>query len=145
MKFKYNDGGRESAGWKGKRAGDCGPRAIAIATGQFYRQVRAYLDFTAKELSGGLRTSTNSGTYIPELHRFMIDHGWTLVLSKGQYLRDLPKKGTFLAVLSRHYVTVIDGTVHDTWDSRKSNRTKCGSPKMDGYYLVSETATVLKS
>jgi hypothetical protein len=135
MRYAYNDGGRKTGGWKGTRAGDCGPRAIAIATEQHYRKVRADLDALAKEMTGGLRTSTNSGTYVSELHRYMIEQGWTLVLTKGQYLSDLPNSGTLLAVLSRHYVAVVNDIVQDTWDSRKSKRTKCGSPKMDGYYL----------
>lgn len=38
MKFKFNDGGREAAGYKGK-ASDCVTRAIAIATGKPYQEV----------------------------------------------------------------------------------------------------------
>ena len=37
MKTTYNDGGREDAGYKGK-TGDCGTRAIAIATGLDYQE-----------------------------------------------------------------------------------------------------------
>ena len=36
MKFKYNDGGRKLAGFKGG-ASDCGCRALAIATGLTYK------------------------------------------------------------------------------------------------------------
>ena len=36
--FKFNDGGR-SKYFKGKGAGDCVPRAIAIATGKDYKEV----------------------------------------------------------------------------------------------------------
>ena len=135
MRYAYNDGGRKTGGWKGTRAGDCGPRAIAIATEQHYRKGRADLDALTSDMTGGLTTTANNGTGRAQLHRYMLDQGWALVLTKGQYLRDLPNSGTFLAVLSRHYVTVINDTVQDTWDSRKSKRTKCGSPKMDGYYL----------
>lgn len=38
MEFKYNDGGREAAGYKGK-TGDCVCRSICIATGLPYDEV----------------------------------------------------------------------------------------------------------
>ena len=134
MKYTYNDGGRERGGWKGKKAGDCVPRAIAIATGEHYRNVRRDLDELCSEMTGGLDTSTNNGTPVPVSHKHLTDAGWLLVLTKGAYLNELPTTGTYIACLPRHSVAVIDGVVNDTWDSRKSNRTKCGSPKMEGYY-----------
>src|ERR1044072_1780437 len=39
MKWIYNDGGREAAGYKGKSVGDCVTRAIAIVTEQPYQTV----------------------------------------------------------------------------------------------------------
>lgn len=35
--FIYSDGGRKEVGFKGK-AGDCGVRALAIATGMNYKE-----------------------------------------------------------------------------------------------------------
>lgn len=134
MRYTHNDGGREFAGWKGKRAADCVPRAIAIATGEHYRNVRRDLDGLVKEMTGGLDTTTNNGTPTPVSYRYLDLKGWELVLTKGQYLKDLPSDGTYIACLPRHMVAVINGTLHDTWDSRKSKRTKCGSPKLEGYY-----------
>ena len=43
MEYKFNDGGRKDAGFKG-RAGDCVTRAIAIASGLPYKKV--YNDLT---------------------------------------------------------------------------------------------------
>ena len=48
--FKYNDGGRELAGYKGK-TGDCVTRAIAIATGKPYQEVYDNLVLWAKDYS----------------------------------------------------------------------------------------------
>ena len=87
-----------------------------------------------KEMTGGLDTTTNNGTPTPVSYRYLDLKGWELVLTKGQYLKDLPSDGTYIACLPRHMVTVINGTLHDTWDSRKCKRTKCGSPKLEGYY-----------
>ena len=141
MKFKLNDGGRERAGWKGKRAADCVPRAIAIATGEHYRDVRRRLDALTIEMPGGLERTTNNGTYPPVYHKYLTDKGFNLVITKGAYLKDMPTKGAYIAVLPRHVVTVIDGVANDSYDSTKSKRTKCGSPRLQGYYEVPEYLT----
>ena len=134
MKYQNNDGGRKKAGWKGKKAGDCVPRAIAIALNLDYREVRTELDGLTKEMTGGFDRTTNNGTTAPIYHRFLISHGWTPVLTKGAYLKDLPKDGTHIAIMTGHVATVINGTVHDAWDSRRCRRTQCGSPTLRGYY-----------
>ena len=134
MKFKYDDGGRKAAGWKGKNAADCVPRAISIATGKNYRDIRSDLDALTTKMTGGLQTTTNNGTPNPVSYRYLDLTGWELVLTKGQYLKDIPRNGIYIACIPRHMVTVINGIAHDTWDSTKSRRTKCGSPKLEGYY-----------
>jgi hypothetical protein len=134
MRFKKNDGGRELAGYKGKHVGDCVPRAIAIALGLKYRALRKELDDLNREMTGGLGQSTQNGTALPVSHKYLTDRGWELVLTKGQYLKDIPQEGIYIACLARHDCAVIDGVVLDTWDSRVSRRTKCKSPSMKGYY-----------
>jgi len=136
MRFKHNDGGRELAGYKGKNVGDCVPRAIVIALGLMYRATRKELDDLNREMTGGLASSTQNGTALPVSHRYLLDAGWELVLTKGQYLKDIPQTGRYVACLARHDCAVIDGVVHDIWDSRKCRRTKCGSPSMKGYYQL---------
>ena len=134
MRYKHSDGGRELAGYKGKNVGDCVPRAIAIALGLKYRATRGELDALNKEMTGGLAMSTQNGTSLPVSHRYLLDAGWEVVLTKGQYLKDIPQAGTYIACLARHDCAVVDGTVHDTWDCRTCRRSKCGSPSMKGYY-----------
>jgi hypothetical protein len=134
MKFKKNDGGRLKAGWTGKNAGDCAPRAIAIALQLPYPDVRGELDSLTKDMTGGFDPTTNNGTTAPIYHRYLTDHGWIPVLTKRSYLKDIPMKGTYIAVMTGHVAAVINGILHDAWDSRKSRRTRCGSPTMRGYY-----------
>jgi hypothetical protein len=143
MRYAYNDGGRLRGKWKSIKASDCVPRAITIATGhwqyvksgQHYQNVRNHLDALCKDMTGGLETTTNDGTPLPVSHRYLTERGWELVLTKGQYLKDLPKEGSYVVCLSRHFVAVLNNVLHDTWDSRiPTYRTKCGSPKMIGYY-----------
>ena len=134
MRYHYNDGGRRDAGFKGE-TGDCVTRAIAIATGTRYRQVYRELTELTKSMTGGLETSVASGCSNAVAHRYLIDLGWSVVPTPNRYLKDAPRDQRILVKLTeRHDVAVINGTVHDSWDSRVSKRTKCGSPKMAGYY-----------
>jgi hypothetical protein len=137
MQYKYNDGGRAKAGYRGQ-GGDCVSRAIAIARNIPYKEVRNQLDWMTKQMTGGLRPSAANGTPEPVSHKYLTDRRWKLVLTPGKYLKDLPKTGRFIACCStrRHDVAVIDGTAYDTWDSTKTRRTKNGSPRMIGYYYL---------
>ena len=134
MKFKKSDGGRYKAGWTGKNAGDCVARAIAIALNLPYKEVRKELDSINNEMTGGFETTTNHGTSAPIYHRFLVNHGWEPVITKGSYLKDLPAQGTYFAVMTGHVAAVVDDTLYDAWDSRRCRRTKCGSPILKGYY-----------
>ena len=74
------------------------------------------------------------GAYPLVYHRFLSKRGWTPVITKDAYLKDIPREGSYIAIMSGHVATIIDGTLHDAWDSRECRRTQCGSPKMIGYY-----------
>ena len=137
MRYKETDGGRLDAGFKGL-GGDCVTRSIAIATGISYRTVRKALTDLTVEMTGGLDRSAANGVSVPVSYAYLVSIGWELVLTKKSYLRDLPTRGTLIACLPRHKVAVIDGTLNDSWDSRKCERTKCGSPVLQGYYQKAE-------
>lgn len=133
--YQFNDGGRLAAGYKG-RAGDCVPRAIAIALNLPYKQVRKELDDLNREMTGGLQKSTQNGTEASVSHRFLTDRGWKLTLLNKAYLKDIDVKDAprIIAVMPRHTAAIINNTVLDTWDCRHSRRTKCKSPIVYGYY-----------
>ena len=133
-----DDGGRKDAGFRG-RGGDCVTRSIAIATGIPYKRGRKDLTDLTKEMTGGLETSAANGVLAPVYHRYLTDLGWEVVITKGQYLNsDLGESGPVIARLPRHMVAIVDGSVRDSWDSRKSRRTKSGFPKLTGYYRKSD-------
>jgi len=135
LRYKFNDGGKAEAGLGTARSGDCGIRAAAIALGQGYRTTKSDLNDLLVEMTGGLDRSCNDGTPTPVLHRYLTDHGWTLVLTPKTYLDRHTFGGrTVIACLPRHYAAILYNVVNDTWDSRKCRRTKCGSPKLLGYY-----------
>ena len=135
MRYLKTDGGRRDAGFKGQ-TGDCVTRSIAIATETPYRQVYKALTELTKLMTGGIRTTVRDGCSKEVAHQYLTDLGWSLVLTPNCYLIDAPTDQRIIAVLPRHKVAVLNGTVHDSWDSRVSRRTKCGSPRLLGYYVA---------
>jgi len=138
LEFSQNDGGRLEAGFKG-RTGDCATRAIAIATHQPYRKIYNALANTQAMMTGGLERSVRDGVGIPILHHYMTSVvGWDLYRTDGEYLTSasIPMARVVVCVLPRHFVTVIDGRVCDSWDCRRSSRTKNGAQRLLGFYMA---------
>jgi len=135
IQYKYNDGGKKAEGLGNARSADCCMRAAAIATGDSYKGTKKAMNRLLVEMTGGLETSCNSGASTPVYHKYLTDLGYKLTLTKGAYLLDFDFSGrTVICDTPRHIICVVDNVVNDTWDSRKSRRTKCGSPKLNGYY-----------
>lgn len=141
--FKFNDGGRAAAGFKG-RAGDCVTRSIAIATGMSYTEIYDALNDLAKSERIGKRkkkiSSARTGVYRQTSAKYILSLGWkwvptmTIGSGCGVHLRahELPK-GALIVKVSKHLTAVIDGVIHDTHDcSRGGNR--C----VYGYYIKEE-------
>lgn len=123
MRFIYNDGGRQAAGFKG-RANDCVARAIAIATELPYAHVYQQLDFAAAhERPRGMnkRSHPRTGVHHQTIRRYMTSLGWpwtpTMLIGSGcrVHLRadELPA-GRLVVNLSKHVCAVIDGVIYDT-------------------------------
>jgi hypothetical protein len=133
--FQYNDGGRKSAGFKGETR-DCVTRAIAIATGKPYLEVYNALNHLAKDERVGknqkkrsnARTGVNRKTY--EKYLSLIGWEWIPTMQIGSgckvHLRvdELPA-GKIICRVSRHMVAVIDGIIHDTFQSVYRGGDRC--------------------
>jgi hypothetical protein len=137
--WEYNDGGRKAAGYLGT-AGDCGSRAIAIATQLPYSVVYDGLfvanqarvltrrDKVAKRLTKG-DMSPGSGVHTGVARDYLAVIGWqwtpTMFVGEGctVHLRadELPA-GRLIVSISRHLVAVIDGIIHDTYDCSRGGR-----------------------
>ena len=134
MKFVYNDGGRLLAGFIGT-TGDCAARAIAIATSIGYPHVYEAINQFAKRERRGSRkrgiSNARTGVYRQTIDRVMRTNGWTwtptMRIGSGctVHLKDgeLPM-GNLMVVVSKHYVAVKDGVIHDTHDPSR-NGTRC--------------------
>ena len=79
MNFKYNDGGRVAAGFKGGTK-DCVTRAIAIATGAPYQEVYDSIIELSKSERTGKRKKTKShprtGVHKATIRKQMTKLGW---------------------------------------------------------------------
>jgi len=150
MDFNYNDGGRVKAGFNGS-AGDCVVRAISIATGLPYKKVYDDLFEASKTYSKTHRCKVakhlknNSATprdgVFPKVYEpYLESLGWTWVALSGigtgckmHLHKDEVPSGTIIVRLSKHLATVIDGTLHDTYDCSR-NGTRC----VYGYWKKNE-------
>lgn len=125
MQFVFNDGGRAVSGFRG-RTGDCVTRAITIATGKPYREVYDALNVLAQSERPGRRRRSSSrlGIHSRIYRPYLASLGWqwtpTMHIGSGCriHLRksELPK-GILIARLSNHLAAVIEGVLHDTYDS----------------------------
>lgn len=131
MEWVYDDGGR-SKYFKGEHVGDCVCRAITIATGMDYKKVydelqrRSKLETETqlKHHRRGKRSSARNGVFRETWKEFLADLGWekhsTCEFGKGVQCHltadELPS-GIVIVEVARHLVCVIDGVVHDTYDS----------------------------
>lgn len=131
MEWVYDDGGR-SKYFKGENVGDCVCRAITIATGMDYKEVYDELqrrskfetETQLKHHRGGKRSSARNGVFRETWKEYLNDIGWkkhsTCGFGKGVQCHltadELPS-GIVIVEVARHLVCVIDGVVHDTYDS----------------------------
>ena len=133
MRFQYNDGGREAAGYRGKTR-DCVVRAIAIATSSPYQEIYdlvAGKSTTERTVRGRSKSSARNGVHKKTFKTLLADLGWQWVpvMSIGSgcsmHMTDgeLPS-GRVIVSLSKHLAAVIDGVLHDTDDCSRGG-TRC--------------------
>ena len=147
--FQYNDGGRLEAGYKGT-AGDCVCRAICIVTGKPYSDVYATLaEGNAIQRKGKHQSKKKAKTAAKGIntrrkwfkdYMYAIGFTWVPTMQIGQGCKvhlksdELPT-GRMVVAVSKHYVAVIDGVIHDTYDCSRGG-TRC----VYGYYLYNYNA-----
>jgi hypothetical protein len=140
--FIMDDGGRVAAGFKGS-TGDCVTRAIAIASQRPYREI---YDRIQREKNGerkpkrgrGSNARTGVLTKRTWFKRYMTELGFEWVSCMGigtgctvhLTANELPT-GRIVVALSRHYAAVINGVLHDSYNSgeeRHETGMKDGEP-----------------
>ena len=140
ISFKYDDGGRKAAGFKGE-TGDCAARAIAIATGKPYREVYDAINAIALEERPSKRrrgkSSARTGVHKHTTRKLLESWGWRWVPCmtigsgcKTHLTADELPGGRLIVTVSRHYAAVINGVLHDNHDCSRGGR-RC----VYGYYV----------
>jgi hypothetical protein len=139
LQFRYNDGGRSDAGYKGDTS-DCVTRAIAIVTGKPYQEVYDALNQLGKSERLGSKkkkkSNSRTGVYRITFDKYLKSLGyvWTPTMKIGSgcmvHLRpdELPG-GRLVVRVSRHVTAMIDGVLNDLCD-----HTRRGTRCVYGYY-----------
>lgn len=134
MTYVQDDGGRALAGFKGD-AGDCFVRAVCIAGKLPYQEVydlvNQYGGRERKSRKRSRKSAARTGVYGSTARRIMeaLGWAWTPIMGIGTgckvHLRadELPA-GRIVCNVSKHFVAVIDGVIHDTYDPSR-NGTRC--------------------
>ena len=118
MSYVKNDGGRADAGMRGKS--DCGIRAVSIACQLPYKDAQKLLREYSRRGKMGNGTISR-GVYKEDMDAALRSLGWEwkkaprLEGRKARY-HDLPQ-GRHIARMAKHYAAIIDGDLHDDWDS----------------------------
>lgn len=136
MKVIYNDGGRASAGYKGK-SGDCVVRSIAIATQQSYQTVydelynlnSKFMESSRSKVAKRIRKTNGTprnGNFKDIYRPYLESLGWkwvpTMTIGSGCRVHlcegELPS-GIVIAKITKHLVTIIDNVIHDTFNPQR--------------------------
>jgi len=138
--YKYNDGGRQDAGFKGS-TGDCVTRSIAIVTGKPYKEVYDALNQLSESEYLGKRMKRNSnartGVHRKTYQKYLesLGYQWIPTMQIGQgcktHLRsdELPA-GRLIIRVTKHITAMIDGVINDTYDCSREG-TRC----VYGYFV----------
>ena len=126
--FTYNDGGR-SLYFKGRDAGDCVARAMAIALQLDYKT--CYDQLAAANVEAGGKKTARNGLLRKTYEKVLNEHGWIWHPApkfKGRKARyyNLPK-GRLIMRMAKHVSALVDGEIHDTWD--------CSKKMVYGYFV----------
>ena len=119
ISFRYNDGGRSEAGYRGD-TGDCVCRATAILAGADYKELyKRYADLHHKR--HGTRTARN-GINKADYERVFKQLGLEKVkLGRGPkptFTEAWEQFGDCIVTTTRHICAIVDGALQDTEDIR---------------------------
>lgn len=115
--YIYDDGGRHQyfrMKYKKDRVGDCVIRALTLATGEDYQEVRRelwWISYKNGDIPNGKRTYEE---FLKK--RGFIKEKKIAGFTLGEY--PVSKKETYVVALAKHLVCLDQGLVRDLWDCR---------------------------
>lgn len=104
----------------GRAVGDCAVRAVSKALGQTWEET--YVGLVLKGFQRGDLPNADDvwGAYMSErgFDRNWIPNDGPEICTAAKFAQDHPAGTYVLSMPGRHVVTVLDGVIYDSWDSR---------------------------
>ena len=105
----------------GKIVGDCVKRAICLAEGRDYRDVKIELNRLKRELGAdSFNSNENWKTYVKRKKYEKLSFPAVAGKSRmnGHEFAETYTEGSYILRMSKHLVACVDGVILDTWDCR---------------------------
>ena len=99
----------------GGGVGDCAVRAVALATGQTWREAFSGLCKKAYDMCDMPSANRVWGAYLRR-YGFVRDNVPDGIFTLREFCRSFPR-GVYVVAMPGHVATVIDGDYYDAWDS----------------------------
>ena len=114
IEYTYNDGGRIAAGFKGS-CGDCVTRALAILTGEPYKE--CYDALALAQQNAGLAKSARNGihrkVYTPVYQAYGLEKIALPPGPKPTFAEAYARHGDCIVSTSRHVCAIVAGALDD--------------------------------
>ena len=120
LEYRYNDGGRWIAGYQGS-ARDCVARALAILTGEPYKQVYRDLARANGKATKGPRSARNGVSKRAYVKVFETYRLRKVKLPKGPrptFTEAYAMYGSCIVSTAGHLAALVEGALQDTFDGR---------------------------
>lgn len=105
----------------GKLVGDCVKRAICLAEGRDYREVKIELNRLKRELGvEAFNSNENWKTYVERKKYEKLSFPAVPGKSRmdGHTFAETYTEGSYILRMAHHLVACVDGVILDTWDCR---------------------------
>lgn len=104
----------------GRNVGDCAVRAVSVALGTDWETAYAMIAMNGFLMGDVISSNAVFGSVLRQhgFQRAAIPNSCPDCYSVAEFADDHPN-GVFVVGTGNHVVTVIDGVVFDSWDSRK--------------------------
>ena len=120
LDYHYCDGGREAAGYKGNKVGDCVTRAATILSGRPYREVYNLMAQANKPYSGArsARNGIYKQAYVKVFKELNIVKVKLPAGPKPTWYEAYMNYGDCIVTTTRHLAAITKGALRDTYDRR---------------------------
>ena len=104
----------------GRNVGDCSVRAVSVALGVDWETAYEMIAEAGYRMGDVISSNSVWGAVLRQngFYRYAVPNTCPDCYTVGDFADDHPK-GVFVVGTGTHVVTIMDGVVYDSWDSRK--------------------------